>query len=391
MGDQTKNLLIGIFVIAALSIVVFVLMFLNPNVGDEGQKIKVRFSNIDKITVGTRVTFGGKPIGEVVGIREIEENINERHPHDGQVYIYELELRIDSHVKVFNTDEVSARTSGLLGEKSVGITPMPQQPGQKLRLVNEEVIYAQEAGSVEETLKEFKELTDKLEMAIDGIIETFQAIKDEKVIEHIGASAKNIRDITRALNNPKSWSETLENVHNLTAKALDSWDKIDELAGNLADASKQIASGEGTIGRLVMRDDLYIRTAALMSKAEVIMNDVNHYGILFHLDKGWQRLRARRLNLLQKLSCPIEFRNYFNDEMDKVVTSLERVQQVVEDAGECGVWTLYDSPSYGKVFSELLRRVSVLDEELQMYNRQIVDQDSRRYEISMDDCYECWR
>jgi phospholipid/cholesterol/gamma-HCH transport system substrate-binding protein len=63
MPDQAKNILIGIFVIVACAIIVFVLMFLHPSVGDESRLLRVRFANIDKITLGTRVNFAGKPVG----------------------------------------------------------------------------------------------------------------------------------------------------------------------------------------------------------------------------------------------------------------------------------------------------------------------------------------
>ena len=55
MADQFKNLMIGIFVTAAAAIIVFILMFLHPRIGDEGKILHVHFSDIDKITIGTRI------------------------------------------------------------------------------------------------------------------------------------------------------------------------------------------------------------------------------------------------------------------------------------------------------------------------------------------------
>lgn len=372
MNDQLKNLLIGVFVVVAFSIIVFVLMFLNPNVGNEGGHLKVRFANIDKVTLGTRVTFGGKPVGEVVGIREIEESMDQRHPHDGLVYVYELDLAVDSSIRVYNTDEISARTSGLLGEKSVAITPMPAKPNEKLRLVNNEIIYANESGTVEETFKEFKELADKIEIALDGVIEVLNRVKEEKIVENVGKAIANVRDITEALNKPEKLSETLDNIHIASA--------------SIKNIGKNIENGEGTIGKLFMRDDLYLHTISIMNKAETLMNDVNHYGLLFHTDKKWQRLRARRMNLMQVLSTPQEFRNYFNDEIDQISTSLARVNMIMEqtDYG-CSCDALFENREFTKVFSELIRRIGVMEEEIRMFNTQIVDHDVRTTELE----YEC--
>jgi phospholipid/cholesterol/gamma-HCH transport system substrate-binding protein len=113
MNDPIKNILIGLFVFAAGILVVFVILFLHPTVGDDAQTLRVRFANIDKVSVGTRVTYGGKPVGEVVEIRDIEDQKDARKAgKDGFVYIYELVLQLDSKVNTYNTDQVSLRTSG---------------------------------------------------------------------------------------------------------------------------------------------------------------------------------------------------------------------------------------------------------------------------------------
>jgi phospholipid/cholesterol/gamma-HCH transport system substrate-binding protein len=403
MPDQAKNMLIGIFVVSACAIVIFVLMFLHPSVGDEGRILRIRFANIDKISLGTRVTFAGKPVGEVVGITELPDADTERKPINGRVYVYELTLRVDSGVNVFNTDEVSARTSGLLGEKSVAITPGAPQPGEELRRVNNEVIYANESGSVEETLKNFKDLSDKVEIALDSFIDAMTTMKDNKFWENLSKTAENTSSITASLNNKKQWSETLANVHKLSGKANKTWDKLDVFVSDIDKAAlsantaienanlviENVHKGEGTIGRLLVKDDIYLKTNSLLSKAEVTLNDVNHYGVLFHLDKGWQRLRARRLNLMQKLSTPQEFRNYFNDEVDSINTSLSRVAMIMEQVDTQsgpGCYDFLQNNEFSKVYRELLRRVATLEEEIRMFNQQVVD--NSVYETELIDCSE---
>ncbi len=117
MADQAKNILIGLFVVAACAVGVFILLFLHPSVGNEGRTLRIRFANIDKVNVGTRVTFAGLPIGEVVEIHEIINPEDPREDHDGYVFPYELVLKVDTSVNVYNTDTIALRTSGLLGGK----------------------------------------------------------------------------------------------------------------------------------------------------------------------------------------------------------------------------------------------------------------------------------
>jgi len=349
MSDQIKNMLIGIFVLSALGIIIFMLLFLHPYVGDEGQILRVRFTDIDKVSVGTRVTFAGKAVGEVIEIQEIEDVATKRQATHGDIYVYELSLAVDSGINVYNSDRISLRTSGLLGERSVAIDPEPLKPDETLRLVNKEILYAESSGSVEDTFKEFKEVADRFDVTLDLVSEAFKELKEE--------------------NAWKNLSDSLANLKNLTEKVEDSWPNVHDTFDNLAKTSQDLRIGKGTLGRLLAKDDLYLRLTSLFNKGETLLDDMNHYGILFHLDKGWQRMRARRRNLIQKLSSPQEFRNYFNDEICEIFTSLSRVSVVLEKTDQdC----ILESQELTKVFAELLRRVGALEETLKLLNEEFV-------------------
>ncbi len=403
MSNQLKNVMIGIFVLAAFAIIVFILLFLHPNIGNEGKTLRVRFADIDKINPGTRVTFAGKPIGEVLRIDEIDNG--KRIERDGIIYVYELLLAIDTGVQVYVGDEISSRTSGLLGEKSVAIIPAPPQKNEPQIPVTDQIIYARETGSLESTIKEVKSLSNKIQVTLDGFIEALNTLHDQHAWENLSKTINNLNEMISGINETKAWeplnnairkidsmmttftesnsaerlNKTISNLEEMSA-SLNQPEKISQILNNISSVSSSVKNitsyieqGEGTLGKIIMRDDLNLSLASIMSKAEVILNDINHYGILFHQDKGWQRLRARRLNLLQKLSTPQEFRNYFNDEIDSISTSLERVSMVIEeiDALPCCCDLLEDS-RYSKVYAELLRRVATLEEYLQMYNQQVM-------------------
>lgn len=424
MGEQSKNISIGVVVIVACVIIIYILMFIHPTVGDDGQVLYVRFADIDKITVGTRVNYAGKPIGEVEEIRLLPVERQDAKEVNGYIYSYQLKLVIDSGVKVFNTDQFSARTSGLLGEKSVSIVPLALQPGQVLReLGPKDIIYAYQTGSVEDTIKEFKEVADRFDVVLDAVTETIQEMNKEHLWGKISDVLKNVNDITEALNKPEEWTGMLNNFNDLSGRALQSWDTVDvslkdiaETASNTRDISvegKDIAKnlnlaiadagviasegkaimvstnqGEGTVGKLLRDDDLYLRITALLSKADTIANDVTHYGLMFHNDKGWQRLRARKMNLLQRLSTPQEFRNYFNDEIDQISTSLSRVSLVLDktDNGCYPCYPIAENCEFKKVFAELLRGVEGIEDSIKLYNEQLMDSQTQQSELQ-NCCY----
>jgi phospholipid/cholesterol/gamma-HCH transport system substrate-binding protein len=133
-------------------------------------------------------------------------------------------------------------------------------------------------------------------------------------------------------------------------------------------------AGEGTLGQLLVKDDLYLRVTSVMSKAETLMDDVNHYGLLYQNDPHWQRLRARRMNLMYKLRCPQEFRNFFEDEIDEINTSLSRVYMVLEGSSSCYCDPdLLCQPGFEKLFADLLRRINGLAENIKLYNQTLVE------------------
>jgi phospholipid/cholesterol/gamma-HCH transport system substrate-binding protein len=227
MGPQGKNVMIGLFVTCAVGLIIFILLFLRPSIGDQGQIIFVRFSDIDKVSVGTRVTFAGKPIGEVVGIKELEDADVRKGSKDGKIYTFILKLAIDSAVKVYTTDSISIRTSGLLGEKSISITPLPLSADIPLKRINSGMIVdANESGSLEDTMKEFKELSDKFEETLNVTIENLRDIQNQKLWEKIARTTDEIGNVFAAIDNPGDIKNMLTNLSQISTKVNDIFSDI---------------------------------------------------------------------------------------------------------------------------------------------------------------------
>ncbi len=429
MTAITKNILIGIFVIIAIVIIIFIFLFLHPSVGDNAKTLHVRFTDIDKISEGTRVTYAGNPVGEVVAIKEIPEARIQRMGHEGNIYVYELTLEVDSRVDIYNTDEVTIRTSGLLGEKNIAIIPEPLKPGENLYLINNEIIYATPPPSVEDTLKQLNALSQTLGQVLEGVNGTIDEIKQEDIVVKLSKTIQNVMEITDALNQPDKWNQTLtnlwtlsdrvnrswssiddtlqsfnqlitraqeswtivdrtlDNFHTLSNKANQSWATVDDSlrefhsavsnANQFTNQIKQIidhvSHGQGTIGHLFVGNDLYLRLKSILHKGQTITDDMSHYGLLFHLNKDWQRQNARRMKLLQRLRTPEQFTTYFNHQLDEVSASLSNVSMILNETACYSQSLLYD-PAFTQRFSDLLKKVEVVGDSLNMYNEQIIDQ-----------------
>ena len=133
MESLIKNIMIALLVIGATVMVIFMILFLHPSLGNKERQLKVRFNNIEKVTVGTRVNFAGKPVGEVESIQLLKDVISQKISHNGTIYPYELTLIIDSNINIFNIDEISVISSGLIGEKYIEIIPVLPKEGGNIR------------------------------------------------------------------------------------------------------------------------------------------------------------------------------------------------------------------------------------------------------------------
>lgn len=137
-----------------------------------------------------------------------------------------------------------------------------------------------------------------------------------------------------------------------------------------------MADGKGSLGKIITSDDLYLRFVAIMSKVDTLMNDLNHYGLLFQYDKHWQRIRTKRANLLQALDTPEEFRSYYEQEMDGITTALSRISILLEKA-KCPEdrQNILQNKPFQCDFADLLRKVEEMLDSLKLYNEQILESD----------------
>ncbi len=390
-----RNLLIGLFLIGGIAVFIGFILFLHPSVGDEKQTLYVRFSNINKINVGTRVLFGGQAVGEVTRIDSIYQ-ARETQPSDalGRLYFYQLTLKIDSKVKVYDTDEISISTSGLLGEKSVSIIPKAAPKGVVPVLLTEKTpFYADSIDPIENTFSRLSDLGQKLEDTVDLIKNWLEAntgqmthalasfgnamdqidtaistLNQEQVIPQIKQSAVAFTDSMRRMDGAVAQMErdgVFSNMGAVMANLKSSSTSLDKILGD-------VSNGQGTLGKLVYSDDLYLRMTAIMSKADTTMNDINNYGVLFHLNKNWQRMRTRRMSTLEALNTPEQFKTYFQGEMDQINTAMARLSVVIDKAQQKPESEkIADSPRFRQDFAELLRKIDEMANNLKLYNEQL--------------------
>jgi phospholipid/cholesterol/gamma-HCH transport system substrate-binding protein len=238
-----------------------------------------------------------------------------------------------------------------------------------------------------------EDVAQRIGRAMDGLDGQFAELDRQEIWLKMGDILTNISDITDGLNDPTKWQEIVANLHSMTEGLTDigtrfdsTWERVDEgvvkfssamdnaslASTDLREIIGDIRDGKGTVGKILTRDDFYLRLNSLMSKADTLMNDINHYGLLFHRERGWQRERTKRMNQVQKLSTPQQFRDFFAEEVDGITTSLGRVHVMMEEAdarSSCEDWI--DEERFAKVFRELMLQIRGLHDSIELYNSEL--------------------
>lgn len=389
LPGKIKTMIIGAFTVGGIAVVVWAIFFFKPSVGDNKNRLTIKFANIESIDIGTRVTYAGRPAGEVVAINQIV-NARDKSPDDyGRPYSYEVIIALDSSIQVYNTDLIEIHTSGLLGEKSIAIVPQSFPPGTKPQSVVGGVIYAESSDPLAGTLKNVSEAAAEISKTMSNIsslleenheqigstIQNLNSTLEEATnllyqanqIDLIGSFNRAAIDISKLMNNTNQLVDQIRTSNIL--------EKVDTASTNLVYITEQIASGKGTLGKLVNDPTLYLDAVGLIDRISTLVYDLNHYGLLFHRNPRWKAHQRARIQAMDALKTPDAFQQAFKQEMSQINESLDKVSNMIEQA-EMGDEEIIDSNEFKKYFYELLNEVSRLQNLIELYNQKVTDPNS---------------
>lgn len=282
---QKQAFFLGIVVVIALLLVVQAILFLKPIPGNGKRIAHVRFKNIEKVGPGTRVTFAGRPIGVVEEIQTRTSDLEGRETLDhGQLYPYELILRLDSSIQLFPQDIITIHTAGLMGEKSIAIIPKPVQNAQESKpLLPNAVLYGIEPETVEETLavltnvlKTTKETVTKMEETIDTNKETLSSVMNE------------MNRFFATLNNEKLVVK-LTALADVGTTCLKKYDTLAETCMN----------GPGAMSRLLTQTSMGDNLEEVVFKTNRLLDAMREHGLFFTFSSAYKRTLAQERAAMQ--------------------------------------------------------------------------------------------
>lgn len=396
MNGQLKNTLIGAFVSIAIGLIIGMILFVEPTVGDGKQLLRVYFSNISGISDGTRVTLAGRIIGDVAQINQIPDARQKAPTHDKEtVYFYEVTLQVDSKATIYTTDKISIKTIGLLGDTIIAVIPTYLPSNVKPVAVTPDTpMYATSSDLFEQAFDELSSLATEME-------KTFQKVNDwldenhknlTVAVHYFGEAFKQVAIATDQFNQMGvmkdiktsivAFSQGMELVDEALVKIKEEggFDQIPQIichVNKITDSVSTIAStmaeGKGTVGELLMNDEAYLKFNAILTKVNMTLNDINQYGLLYFYNNDWKRAHLKKMTQLNEIATPTQFRDYYTQDLDEMNRAVARIGQLATGCEK----PYYRTEKFYKEFKMLQDQLKELQKSLNLLQDELAFPDCK--------------
>lgn len=226
IAGTTREVKVGLFVFIAFVLLAVMVFSISDFYSTQAQftyPLRVRFGFVNGIDVGAPVRVSGVKVGEVRSVRAYRDEANQRM----QV---ELGIRISRDAQLEEDSAAFINTLGLLGEKYLEI--ITGTPGARV-LTAGEILVGKDSTSMDKLVESSYRAIQQMERAIASVN---KIIGDE-------ATQQSLKD-------------TLANSKEATAQLTVFLVQANEVLG-------KINRGEGTVGKLLTKDELYQDLKAL--------------------------------------------------------------------------------------------------------------------------------
>jgi len=282
-----KLSLIGITVFFSILVFFYGIRFLQEEAFQKSNfTFNVVFNDLQGIDVSDDVKMLGKRIGRVSGTRIVGQKIAAELTIDNS---FAFKIPIDSEIEITQSD--------IMGSKYISI--YPGKDNDKFILDNETI--AGKNAEVASLTKDIGDLAKRLNETFGGdqkqqIINTISNIESTaNQVEEFISINKNLiteqdkNNLHELLSNINSISsnldklineessnikQSIENFNIFMEKVPNISDEIDHMLSDVAEIVENINSGNGTLSKLINREDLYDNVNGLILDARSLLDDV---------------------------------------------------------------------------------------------------------------------
>lgn len=109
-----------------------------------------------------------------------------------------------------------------------------------------------------------------------------------------------------------------------------------------------------------MHDEVYFKVNTLLTKANITLNDINQYGLLFSYNNDWKKTRIKKITEMNAIRSPQDFRNYYSKDLDEMNRAVSRIGQLSNSCDS----PYFRSQNFQKEFKELQDMLKELQDSL---------------------------
>jgi phospholipid/cholesterol/gamma-HCH transport system substrate-binding protein len=256
-----------------------------------GKEIKVLFDSTSGIEQGSAVKLAGVNCGTVKDI-DFTDTIEKGKPKT----LIVATLKISEKTQVHVDSEIFISSVGILAEKYVNITP--GTPGSKLAPADM-VFRGKDFGDIPTLISKVDSLAEGLQLSLKGINEilepqTINDVKDTLSNLSVFTSAlKNssgdlqvslaqLRGITTQTNslltdNKNNFNKTMSDLSLLSDQLLAVTESFDRTSIYLESVSRRLDQGEGSLGKLINRDEVYDDLRLTLAEVQSLLKDIREH------------------------------------------------------------------------------------------------------------------
>ena len=245
------------------------------------------YDNAEGLMVGTPVTIQGFQVGTVDQVSLLPGNKD-----------IVVRFRVEKEYGFSKNSIAKIYEAGLLGGKSLAVAP--QFDGADLAQSGDTLQSAIAPGLSELVNDKLTPLQEKIESMIthaDSVLIAFNTVLDpdaqfqlKSAIENLNASISNFRSIGETINNSLSENgqlhQTFDNLADLSAdlsvvssslkeaKLDDTFEDLGSAVGNLSQILDRMEEGEGSLGKLITKDDLHLSLEQTNAQIQLLLEDM---------------------------------------------------------------------------------------------------------------------
>ncbi|HUT97728.1 MAG TPA: MlaD family protein [bacterium] len=295
---RSAELKVGITVVVALAIFVALIFSTGEcQLFHRGYTITVIFDSAAGLVTEAKVLYAGVRAGSV-------ESVEWFKPEGSDSPMVKVILRLEEDVVVRENSVIAIRLKGLMADKYVDITPGTSDspvvpPGSTVkgeRSIGMDELF-ESAGSIvikigdaladlsnlfdEETVAQIKDTIVHIDSMATDLDELIKLSTGE-----ITAAVRNLRQITDNVSQiTASASRITQDFEGTLARSLPRFESavasIEEVASgatlavdHINSIVAQIASGEGTVGKLIYSDEAYVDFTETLKKAKTLLDNI---------------------------------------------------------------------------------------------------------------------